>query len=175
MTDSDDNKVPNWKRDFPIRQEEATHISRREFAKFLGLLSGSLALGNGAIVVKSIAFPSGGPMGEHFICEVSEVRVGEMKQFVLQHAAREIPYILIRLNEEEWRSFEQKCTHLSCAVRYRADIDQIECPCHHGFFDSRTGVPLQGPPPRALPRLEVLVREGKVYVAMMNEIEITGS
>lgn len=165
MADSDDSKMPNWKRDFPIRQEEATHISRREFAKFLGILSGSLALGNGAVVVKSIAFPGNDPEGEYFVCNESEVAVGQMKQFVLEHAVREIPYILIHLDKGEWRSFEQKCTHLSCAVRYRADIDQIECPCHHGYFDSRTGAPLQGPPPRALPELAVRVRDGKVYVA----------
>lgn len=164
MENSDDKKMPGWKRDFPVRQEEATHISRREFAKFLGLLSGSLALGNGAIVVKSIAFSGESLEGEHYVCEESDVPVTEMRQFVLERGTKKIPYILIHLEEREWRAFEQKCTHLSCAVRYRSDLDQIECPCHKGFFDSRTGEPLQGPPPRPLPSLEVVVRGGKVYV-----------
>lgn len=164
MGNLENNEIPGWKRDFPVRQDEATHISRREFAKFLGLLSGSLALGNGAIVVKSIAFTPEGIVGEHFVCDESEVPVGEMKQFVMDKGSKQIPYILIHLDEGEWRSFEQKCTHLSCAVRYRADIDQIECPCHKGYFDSRTGEPLQGPPPRALPELAVIVRNGKIYV-----------
>ncbi|HEX7017026.1 MAG TPA: Rieske (2Fe-2S) protein [Cyclobacteriaceae bacterium] len=164
MENLEDNKVPGWKRDFPVRQDEATHISRREFAKFLGLLSGSLALGNGAIVVKSIAFPGEAPEGEHYVCEEAQVPVGEMRQFVLERGNKTIPYILIHLDDNEWRSFEQKCTHLSCAVRYRSDLDQIECPCHKGFFDSRTGEPLQGPPPRPLPALKVVVRGGKVYV-----------
>lgn len=164
MGNLEDNEIPNWKRDFPVRQDEATHISRREFAKFLGLLSGSLALGNGAIVVKSIAFPADSLQGEHYVCEEYEVPVAEMRQFELERDGKKIPYILIHLGGDEWKAFEQKCTHLSCAVRYRADLDRIECPCHKGFFDSRTGEPLQGPPPRPLPSLEVVVRGGKVYV-----------
>ncbi|MFZ2906101.1 MAG: Rieske (2Fe-2S) protein [Cyclobacteriaceae bacterium] len=165
---SEKEKIPNWKSDFPIEQTEATHISRREFAKFLCLLSGGMALGNAGIVIKSFAFPSQPLEGEHFVCQHSEVKVGEMKPFVIK-GKLEVPYILIHLTENEWRAFEQKCTHLSCAVRYRADINKIECPCHHGYFDPRTGVVIQGPPPRPLPQLEVVVKEDQVYVRAMEE------
>lgn len=163
-----EEKIPNWKSDFPIEQSEATHISRREFAKFLCLLSGGMALGNGAIVIKSLAFPSQPLEGEHLVCLRSEVAVGEMKQFVIK-GRLEVPYILIRLEENEWRAFEQKCTHLSCAVRYRADLNKIECPCHKGYFDANTGVVLQGPPPRPLPRLDVVIREDQVLVKAVEE------
>ena len=165
---SEMEKIPDWKNDFPIEQSEATHISRREFAKFLCLLSGGMALGNGAIVIKSFAFPSQPLEGEHFVCQHSEVKTGDMKQFVIK-GRLEIPYILIHLSDNEWRAFEQKCTHLSCAVRYRADINKIECPCHKGYFDPYTGVVLQGPPPRPLPQLEVVVKDGNVYVKAIEE------
>lgn len=168
---SDKEKIPNWKSDFPIKQEEATHISRREFAKFMCLLSGGMALGNGAIVIKSFAFPSKPLEGEHFVCAASEVAVGEMKQFVIK-GKLEVPYILIHLGQNQWRAFEQKCTHLSCAVRYRADINKIECPCHKGYFDANTGVVLQGPPPRPLPQLQVVVRGEQVYVKTKSEDNI---
>jgi cytochrome b6-f complex iron-sulfur subunit len=168
MKEKEKPEVPNWKADFPIDQEEATHVSRREFAKFLGLFSGALAVGNGAIVLNSMVFPHKELEGEHLICEVGEVPVGGMKQFEI-HGTKEIPYILIHLEEGEWRAFEQKCTHLACAVRYREDLGQIECPCHKGFFDARTGVVIQGPPPRPLPQLEVVVKEGKVYVKSMSK------
>jgi len=161
-----EDKMPNWKSDFPIDQKAATHVSRREFAKFLGLLSGALALGNGAIVIKALAFPEKGLAGEHFVCNVSEVAVGSMFQFEIQ-GSKTIPYILIHLREGVWKAFEQKCTHLACAVRYRADINQIECPCHKGYFDPESGVVLQGPPPRPLPQLKVIVKEDKVYVKEM--------
>ena len=168
----DPEEIPNWKVDFPIQSKLATHVSRREFAKFLGLLSGALALSNGAIVIKSLAFPHRSLEGEHFVCKATDVPVGEMLQFEIE-GSKIIPYILIHLEEKEWRAFEQKCTHLSCAVRYRADLNQIECPCHHGFFNAETGDVIQGPPPRALPQLEVVSREGKIYVKAKEESQNT--
>lgn len=166
--ESANQEVPNWKSDFPIEQEEAVHVSRREFAKFLGFLSGALALGNGAIVVKSVMFPKQELTGLHFICNEEALGVGEMKQFVIE-GEKTTPYILIHLKEGEWRAFEQKCTHLSCAVRYRADINKIECPCHKGYFDVHTGAVLQGPPPRPLPQLQVVVENNKVFVTAMKK------
>lgn len=163
MEKDNPGKIPNWKSDFPIETKLVSHVSRREFAKFLGLLSGALAFCNGAIVIKSLAFPEKPLEGEHLVCNENEVPVGSMFQFEIE-GAKVVPYILIHLGDNQWRAFEQKCTHLACAVRYREDLNQIECPCHNGFFSADTGDVIQGPPPRALPQLEVVVREGKVYV-----------
>ncbi|HNP18812.1 MAG TPA: Rieske (2Fe-2S) protein [Fulvivirga sp.] len=168
MEQEDIDKIPNWKSDFPIETKKANHVNRREFAKFLGLLSGALALGNGGIVIKALAFPSKPMEGEHFVCNEKDVPVGEMFQFSIE-GTKVVPYILIHLEETKWRAFEQKCTHLSCAVRYEGKTKKIECPCHHGFFDADTGEVLQGPPPRPLPQLEVVINEGKVYVREMKE------
>ena len=165
---SKDNKIPGWKKDFPVRKEEATHVSRREFAKFLCLFSGGMALGNSLIAIKSIAFPGKELEGEHFICNTSELAVWQTKEFNIQ-GEKETPYLLIHLSEGKWRAFEQKCTHLSCAVRYRADINKIECPCHKGYFDADSGTVLQGPPPRPLPQLSVHIRDEKVYVSAFKE------
>ncbi|MDR8390718.1 Rieske (2Fe-2S) protein [Aliifodinibius sp. S!AR15-10] len=170
MKDQHSDNDPNWKRDFPIEKTKATHVSRREFAKFLGLLSGALAISNGGIVIKSLLFPKEGLKGEHFVCNVSDVAVGEMFQFEIE-GTKVVPYILIRLEEDRWRAFEQKCTHLACAVRYRADLNQIECPCHQGFFDAESGRVIAGPPPRPLPQLAVIIREDKVYVTGKEEQE----
>ena len=163
MAKEDPEKVPNWKRDFPIQRKKGTHVNRREFAKFLGLLSGALALSNGAIVIKALAWPDKPLEGDHFVVYADEVPVGEMFQFEIE-GDEKIPYILIHLEEDEWRAFEQKCTHLTCAVRYREELQKIECPCHNGWFSADTGEVLQGPPPRPLPQLAVVVREGKVFV-----------
>lgn len=163
MSKDPNENIPKWKQDFPIEQKEATHVSRREFAKFLTLLSGALAVGNGAIVIKSLAFPEKPLEGENFICEQAQVPEGEMFQFEIE-GSKLVPYILINLGGNEWRAFEQKCTHLSCAVRYRHDIGQIECPCHKGYFNPRTGDVIQGPPPRPLPQLEVVIKDNKVFV-----------
>lgn len=170
MKDKKPENKPNWKADFPIEKVKATHVSRREFAKFLGLLSGALALSNGGIVIKSLLFPKKNLEGEHLVCNVSDVAVGEMFQFEIE-GDKVVPYILIRLEDDRWRAFQQKCTHLACAVRYRADLNQIECPCHNGYFDAESGRVIAGPPPRPLPQLAVIVRDNKVYVTGKEENE----
>ncbi|HET8736526.1 MAG TPA: Rieske (2Fe-2S) protein [Pricia sp.] len=166
------DKIPNWKSDFPIQSEKATHVSRREFAKFLGLLSGALALSNGGIVIKALAFPTRPLEGEHFVCNQNEVPINEMFQFSIE-GDKVVPYILIHLEKDKWRAFQQKCTHLSCAVRYESDSKKIQCPCHNGYFDADTGAVLQGPPPRPLPQLQVVLKKGKVYVKEKEENENT--
>ena len=100
---------------------------------------------------------------DYFVCNASELKVGTQKTFYVDGDHRN-PYMLIRLAEDDWRVYEQKCTHLSCSVIYDHEHGMIECPCHHGFFDAKNGKVLQGPPPRPLPRLNVVVKDGKIFV-----------
>ena len=160
---SQDKNTPVWKSDFPVKQDESTHISRRKFAKMLCAVSGGLVLGSGVIAMKSLLHSKTSIEGEHFVCEISGLPVGEMKSFIIGEKT-ETPYILIHLAEDKWTCFEQKCTHLSCSVLYRPDLKKIYCPCHEGAYDPETGEVLQGPPPRPLPQLSVVMREGKIYV-----------
>lgn len=148
--------------DFPIERVEAEHVSRREFAKFLCLVSGGMAVGSGWVAVKDRLFPPHRLQGEEYVCKVGEVPVGGTRAFTVP--GTKMPYILIHLNDGSWRAYEQKCTHLSCAVFYQPAADKIQCPCHNGWFDARTGNVLQGPPPRPLPRLEVVVKGEDIYV-----------
>ncbi len=167
-TDKTDNqKVNHWKDDFPIHQLESTHVSRREFAKFLCLVSGGLAAGSGYVAVKANFFPPEKVKGEHLVCKRDELPVGGTRSFVIRGST--VPYILIRLEDDTFRAYEQKCTHLSCAVFYLPGSGKIECPCHNGWFDAMTGEVLAGPPPRALPRLDVVIKEEDVYVREMDE------
>ena len=76
-----------------------------------------------------------------------------------------LPGILVRVDDTTFTAFEQKCTHLSCAVYYVAEHQRIECPCHNGAFDVRTGAVLQGPAPRGLRRFGVEVRGDGVYLS----------
>lgn len=148
--------------DFPIERTEAEHVSRREFAKFLCLVSGGMATGSGWVAVKDRMFPPFQVAGEHYVCDSSAIARGGTHPFRLPGS--HIPFILIHLSDGSFRAYEQKCTHLACAVYYSPEHDRIECPCHHGYFDARTGNVLAGPPPRPLPQLEVVQREGKLYV-----------
>lgn len=155
-------KDPNWKEDFPIQRTEATRVSRRDFARFLCLVSGGLATGSAYVAIKANFFPPEEVKGEHFVCKTESVPIGGTRSFVI--AGSSIPYILIRLENGEWRAYEQKCTHLSCAVFYKPGTGKIECPCHNGFFDAMTGEALEGPPPRPLPALQVVLKGDDIYV-----------
>jgi cytochrome b6-f complex iron-sulfur subunit len=152
----------HWKEDFPIDQLESSQVSRRDFAKFLCLVSGGLAAGTGAVAVKANFFPEEKIEGEHFVCKKSEIPVGGTRSFVIKGST--IPYVLIHLEDGELRAYEQKCTHLSCAVFYKPNSGKIECPCHNGWFDAKTGEVLAGPPPRPLPRLDVVEKADGIYV-----------
>ncbi|MCG8583768.1 MAG: Rieske 2Fe-2S domain-containing protein [Pirellulales bacterium] len=56
------------------------------------------------------------------------------------------------------------CPHLGCAVDFKADAREFQCPCHVSAFDLN-GNTLTGPSPRGLDSLEVEVRdENEVWV-----------
>lgn len=162
-----DNKDNHWKEDFPIQQLDATQVSRRDFAKFLCLVSGGLAAGSGYVAAKANFFPPEKVQGEHFVCKKEELPQGGTKSFVI--AGSTIPYVLIRTENDDYRAYEQKCTHLSCAVFYMPKSGKIECPCHNGWFDALTGEVLAGPPPRPLPRLDVIFKGDDIYVSEFNK------
>jgi nitrite reductase/ring-hydroxylating ferredoxin subunit len=153
---------PAYEVDFPIERIEAEHVSRREFTKFLCLISGGLAVGNGLVAAKDKFLPPFRIHGEVFVCRAGEVQIGATHPFRIE--GTKMPYILIRPSENEWYAYEQKCTHLSCAVFYSPEKQRIQCPCHNGWFDARTGAVLQGPPPRPLPRLAVVIKGDEIFV-----------
>lgn len=152
--------------DFPIERVEAEHVSRREFTKFLCLVSGGMTVGSGWVAVKDRLFPPHKIQGRALVCNASEVPPGGTRPFTVPGSKK--PFILIHLNDGSWRAYEQKCTHLSCAVFYQPQADKIQCPCHNGWFDARTGAVLQGPPPRPLHRLEVVLENEIIYVTESN-------
>ena len=71
--------------------------------------------------------------------------------------------MLVRLAPDRLVAYDQKCTHLSCAVIPRVDKGHIHCPCHEGYFSLETGDVLAGPPPRPLPRILLERRGDEVY------------
>jgi cytochrome b6-f complex iron-sulfur subunit len=50
------------------------------------------------------------------------------------------------------------CTHLGCLSSWKADTEEIACPCHGTFF-GRDGRVLSGPAPKPLPWLKVWLHE----------------
>ncbi|UMQ43291.1 Rieske (2Fe-2S) protein [Chryseobacterium sp. Y16C] len=155
-------KIPTWKADFPIKKREAAYVSRKEFIKLITFFSGTLAFANVAVPLFNF-FRKEKEIKPYFIGLTTDLQVGGMRTFYINEDHRN-PYMLIRLAEDTWKVFEQKCTHLSCSVLYNHNEQLIECPCHHGFFNPDDGSVIQGPPPRPLPQLKVVIKEDKIYV-----------
>jgi len=60
-------------------------------------------------------------------------------------------------------AFSMYCTHTGCPVQWVSSAKLFFCPCHGGAFHDDGSV-AAGPPPRALDRHEVRVRNGVVEV-----------
>jgi cytochrome b6-f complex iron-sulfur subunit len=60
------------------------------------------------------------------------------------------------------------CPHTGCHVRWREDRQDYRCTCHEGMFDEQGRV-IQGPPPRALDAVALLVRDGLAVVGGASE------
>ena len=93
-------------------------------------------VGSGLVAAKSYLLPKEEVEGEHFVCDIKDIPVVE-QSFLIKGST--IPYILIHLEDGSFTAYEQKCTHLSCAVYYKPGSGEIICPCHEGHFDAKTG------------------------------------
>ncbi len=74
------------------------------------------------------------------------------------------PGLLIKLASGDYRAMSATCTHLSCTVQYRADVQQVWCACHNGMYDLN-GRNVSGPPPRPLEAFDVHVKGNEIYVS----------
>ena len=150
-----------WREEVSFRTADEQYVARRQFGKFLVLTSLGMFVGNLWILAKSWLFEQPFyPLRP--VAGTEDISVGEVKLF--QYPGEHDPCILVRLAADEYVAYSQKCTHLSCAVYFEKASDRLECPCHEGYFSVRTGAVLQGPPPRALPRV-LLERQGNQLIA----------
>jgi Rieske Fe-S protein len=74
------------------------------------------------------------------------------------------PAIVIRTPAGEYRAFTAVCTHLSCTVQYRDDLEHIWCACHNGHYDLQ-GANIAGPPPRPLEPYEIHVSDEELVIS----------
>lgn len=154
-----------WKKAFPLDLAEESHFARREFVRFLALVSAGFTAGIGFLALRKRPL-EGAPRPESpgaealRVCEAVEIPPGHSRLFVFRDAQDRC--ILVRTPQGELKAYRQTCTHLGCSVRW--DGRRLECPCHHGFFEVERGFPVQGPPTRPLSALRVEEREGSIWI-----------
>jgi Rieske Fe-S protein len=152
---------PAWREDFPIDWPQDQFVERRDFVKFLVLTSLAMTVGQVWIAAQNWLRRRGGPPPGKAIGSLDQIGIGSTTVFT--YPGEHDPCVLVRLGDRDLVAYSQKCTHLSCAVIPRPDRGDILCPCHHGYFDLRTGHVLAGPPPRPLPRIRLEVRGNSIY------------
>jgi len=158
---------PAWRQDFPIDWPQDLYVERRDFMKFLVLISGAFTLGQVTIGLQNWYRKRSGQPPAQRIVSVDDLAVGATVSFT--YPDEHEPCLLVRLGATECVAFNQKCTHLSCAVIPRPAERSFYCPCHEGRFDLRTGAPIAGPPRRPLTRIVLEMKGRDIYAVGVQE------
>lgn len=149
--------------DSTTRQESPGSMRRKFLNWLLGTSAGAVLASVLMPVVRYIIPPESGQSATSQVTlDVAASDVPPDSAQIFRFGAE--PGILVRTPGGELRAFSAICTHLSCTVQYREDLDHIWCPCHNGHFDLR-GRNIQGPPPEPLPEFTVNVQDGEIVVS----------
>jgi len=164
LSDERDVRVATgpYQAEFPYERDEEAQVTRREFCNFLFLTSSALFVGAAGFSAKSVYDArKENSFAAAEIPGAGEMQAGSALNFKYPNEADSA--ILVRAKDGSYAAFGQKCTHLSCPVHYSKQNDRLECPCHEGGFDAKTGAVLYGPPPRPLDKVEIEVRGGRIF------------
>ncbi len=134
-------------------------LGRRDFLRLLAALSGGLALSTGAVAAG--VFRRGSTAGHATKRIASSLGPGESVTF--SYPGPDDPAIAVGLADGTPVAFSSACPHLGCAVLWKKESGRLECPCHNGAFDARSGRVLAGPPPHPLARIRLEHRDDGIY------------
>jgi nitrite reductase/ring-hydroxylating ferredoxin subunit len=157
------SEQPKWREDFPIELAQDEYVSRREFTKFMVLISFALVTGQFWIMVINWMRKRRGNLPLVEIANSNDLQPGDSRIF--QYPKKHDPCILVRVNESHFVAYSQKCTHLSCPIIPKPQQGEFHCPCHEGSFDLISGEPLAGPPRRPLVRVKLEFRNNRVFAS----------
>lgn len=98
----------------------------------------------------------------HKMAATNEVAPGEVRQYRVE----ERPVALCNV-DGEFHAFEDVCTHQFAHLSEGEFTDsEIKCPLHGAKFDVKTGAAKGLPAVKPVPKHEVKVEDGYVYVAL---------
>lgn len=157
--------MTHWKKAFPLDLAAEAHFGRREFVRFLALVSAGFTIGIGYLGLRRRPLEGapgaeGAPAVPLRVCDAEALPVGGSRLFTFRDDQDRC--LVVRTPGGALRAYRQTCTHLGCSVRW--DGARLECPCHHGFFEVERGFPVQGPPSRPLSGLRVEERNGAIWI-----------
>ncbi|MEV4411912.1 Rieske (2Fe-2S) protein [Catellatospora sp. NPDC049609] len=136
--------------------------SRRDYLRLAVTMSGGLAVGSVAVAAGIFHRHGDGAAPPKLV--TAALAPGESVAFA--YPGESDHAVALRMADGTLVAYSSICTHLACAVLWRADRGErgeLYCPCHEGVFDPRTGAVTAGPPPRPLPRVLLEERADGIY------------
>ena len=98
----------------------------------------------------------------HKLGTVDEVGPGEIKQYLVEDR-----FVALCNVEGKFLAFEDVCTHQFTHLSEGEFTDsEVKCPLHGAKFDVKTGAAKSLPAVKPVPKHEVKVENGNVYVAL---------
>jgi nitrite reductase/ring-hydroxylating ferredoxin subunit len=98
----------------------------------------------------------------HKLGTVDEVGPGEIKQYIVDDR-----FVALCNVDGDFHAFEDVCTHQFTHLSEGAFEDsEVKCPLHGARFDVKTGAAKSLPAVKPVPKHEVKVDNGNVYVAL---------
>lgn len=173
-TNGKNNQIPFDENNYThnIHKENERKLDRRGFMKTMVGAAGVFAISTlpwGAIAAKELTGLKDKRYAKTKIADISGLKVGDAVEFA--YPGEHDSALLIRLGENEYKAYQNACTHLKCPVFWSKDKGELVCPCHHGFFDVKSGAPIAGPPKRPLPEIVVTLEQGAIYATGVKRYE----
>jgi arsenite oxidase small subunit len=156
-----------------ISKSAERKLDRRSFMKTMVGAAGIFAVSTlpwGAIAARELSKGNGGRIyPKQKLAQLADIKIGEAIEFA--YPGEHDSALVIRLGDNEFKAYQNACTHLKCPVFWSKEKDELVCPCHHGVFDVRTGVPTAGPPKRPLPEIELSLEQDAIYATGVKPYE----
>ena len=98
----------------------------------------------------------------HKLAAADEVGPGEIKQYIVDDR-----FVALCNVDGDYHAFEDVCTHQFTHLSEGEFTDsEVKCPLHGAKFDVKTGAAKSLPAVKPVPKHEVKVENGNVYVAL---------
>lgn len=140
-------------------QMEEPNIPRRTFCNRLLLTSAGLALAASDLQGQTKGQQGASPFYPPVRIEGAD-RVLPGSFLYFNYPRANDPAVLVRAQDGDYVAYSRKCAHLGCSVDFDSARRCLECPCHRGIYDARTGYVVYGPPLRPLDQIVLQMRAG---------------
>ncbi|MUT67977.1 ubiquinol-cytochrome c reductase iron-sulfur subunit [Paenibacillus sp. NEAU-GSW1] len=168
------NKIPFDENNYThnIHKQNERLLDRRGFMKTMVGAAGVFAVSTlpwGGLAAKELMGLGTKSHAKKKIVDIASLPIGEAAEF--SYPSEHESALLIRLGENEYKAYQNACTHLKCPVFWSSEEEKMVCPCHHGYFDPKSGKPTAGPPRRPLPEIVIAVENDAVFATGVKRYE----